>query len=447
MKGAINMNSKYNFGTGKPCSCGKIHTTSVREGIIKKGAVGELARCVRNFGSKRAFLFGDINTYPIAGDRVCELLEKEGLSVSKYIFKDKHLEPDEAAVGSIVMNYDAKCDIIIAIGSGVINDIGKILSTLTGNPYIIIATAPSMDGYGSASSSMARDGIKVTLPTKSPEIVIGDIDILKTAPVHMAKSGLGDMLAKYVSICEWRLSQVITGEYYCEEIAAYIRESLKKCVDNAKGLLNGDEKSIEAVFEGLLASGIAMDYAGLSRPASGGEHYLSHIWDMRGLAFGTPVDLHGIQCGIGTRYVIRGYEALRKITPDRDKALKYAESFDFSVWSDELRKFIGKGAEAMIKLEEREQKYDLELHRARLDGIIENRDRIIEIINEELPTIEEFENTLKLIEAPMRAAEIGIDEDILPMCLKATKDFRDKYVLSRLLWDLGVLDEVCAEIF
>ena len=174
---------------------------------------------------------------------------------------------------------------------------------------------------------------------------------------------------------------------------------------------------------------------------------MSHIWDMRGLALGTPVDMHGIQCGIGARYVIRGYEALRKRTPDREKALKHAESFDFAAWSDELREFIGKGAEPMIKLEEREQKYNLELHRARLDGIIENWDKIISIIDEELPAIAEFENILRTIDAPMNAGDIGIDEAILPTCLKATKDFRDKYVLSRLLWDLGVLDEVCEEIF
>lgn len=437
----------YNFNSEVVCSCGKIHKTSVKEGIVKSGAVNELSRVVGEFGAKRAFVFADVNTYPIAGDRICDILERDGISVSKYVFQDKSLEPDEVAVGSIIMNYDSKCDIIIALGSGVLNDIGKILATLTKNPYIIVATAPSMDGYGSASSSMARAGIKVTLPTKAPDVVIGDIDILKSAPVHMAKAGLGDMLAKYVSICEWRLSQVITGEYYCEEIASYIRAALKKCVDNAAGLLRGDEKSIEAVFEGLLASGIAMDYAGVSRPASGGEHYMSHIWDMRGLAFGTPVDMHGIQCGIGARYVIRGYEALRKITPDREKALKCAESFDFAAWCDELRRFIGRGAEPMIKLEEREQKYNLELHRARLDGIIANWDKIISIINEELPTIAEFENILKTIDAPMNASDIGIDESILPMCLRATKDFRDKYVLSRLLWDLGVLDEVCDEIF
>ena len=103
------------------------------------------------------------------------------------------------------------------------------------------------------------------------------------------------MLAKYVSICEWRIANLITGEYYCETIAQMVRTALKKCVDNAEGLLKRDEEAIKAVFEGLIIGGVAMSYAGVSRPASGVEHYFSHVWDMRALEFGTNMDLHGIQ--------------------------------------------------------------------------------------------------------------------------------------------------------
>lgn len=64
--------------------------------------------------------------------------------------------------------------------------------------------------------------------------------------------------------------------------------------------MKGDKKAVTAVFEGLILCGAAMKFAGVSRPASGIEHYLSHIWDMRGVEFGTPVELHGIQCAVGT---------------------------------------------------------------------------------------------------------------------------------------------------
>ena len=62
-----------------------------------------------------------------------------------------------------------------------------------------------------------------------------------------------------------------------------------------KGISKQYERT-QAVFDGLVIGGIAMAYAGVSHPASGVEHYFSHVWDMRGLEFGTKVDLHGIQC-------------------------------------------------------------------------------------------------------------------------------------------------------
>ena len=192
---------------------------------------------------------------------------------------------------------------------------------------------------------------------------------------------------------------------------------------------------------------MAMEYAGVSRPASGIEHYLSHVWDMRGLCFGTPVDLHGVQCAIGTRYAIMAYDALKKVKPDFAKGCAYAESFDFEAYADHLREFIGGGAEAMIKLEEKEQKYNVEKHRARLKKIVENWDEILKIMDEELPTFAEFEKIMDTIEAPKEVTDIGIDRAILPDTFKAAKDIRDKYVLPRLMWDMGVIDEICDEIF
>ena len=185
-----------------PCRCGKIHKSASCECISGKGALDKIADCVKKYGAKKAFVFGDVNTYPLAGDKICKKLSDCEIDSSVYVFPQKHTEPDEWAVGTLVMHFDYECDIIISIGSGVMNDLGKVLSKAVSRPYIIVASAPSMDGYASATSSMSRGGVKVSLDTLCPDVIIGDTDILKTAPVHMIKSGLGDMIAKYTAICE-----------------------------------------------------------------------------------------------------------------------------------------------------------------------------------------------------------------------------------------------------
>lgn len=425
--------------TGVCPICGKEHKSTVKEVVSGKGAIKKLIDFVKDY--KKVFVLADKNTFNVAGEKVINILNENNIAYSKYIFQDGALEPDERAVGSAVMHFDTTCDIIVAIGSGVVNDIGKIVSNVSKRPYIIVATAPSMDGYASATSSTIIDGFKISVNSKAPDFIIGDTDILKTAPDQMLKSGLGDMIAKYVSICEWRIAKLLLGEYYCEAVAKLVRSALKKCVDNADGLLKRDDDAIEAVFSGLVKSGVAMNYAGLSRPASGMEHYISHVWDMRALSKGTPADMHGIQCGIGTFTAAKLYDKLKKVTPDKDKALAYVKSFDNEKWNKELRDFVGVGAESMILQEKTEQKYNLESHKKRLDKIIENWDEILKIVSEELPTANEIEKILDTIKAPKLCSDIGLKKSIMPMTFKTTKDVRDKYILSRLLWDLGLLDE------
>ncbi len=433
------------MGIQTNCKCGKTHIFTSQV-IVKEGALSELPRLMKQYRAKKVFLLADKNTYAAAGKAVAEIVENEKVKIVKCIFQKDTLESDEHSVGRAIMYYESDCDVVIGVGSGVINDISKIVANVAGKPYIIVGTAPSMDGYASATSSMTRDGLKISLPSKCADVIIGDLDVLCQAPAKMMASGLGDMLAKYVSICEWRIANLITGEYYCEDIAQLVREALKKCADNADGLLKRDKEAVKAVFEGLVIGGVAMAYAGVSRPASGVEHYFSHVWDMRGVEFGIPVDFHGIQCAMATYHAVKLYELVKKQKPDYEKASAYVAAFDQSAWEQTLRQFLGKGAEAMIALEKKEGKYRKDTHPERFNIIAENWDRILQIMDEELPSSEEIEKLLDTIGISKDLSAIGIDTECARTTFKATKDIRDKYVLSRLAWDLGVLDELAGQI-
>ena len=258
----------------------------------------------------------------------------------------------------------------------------------------------------------------------------------------MLRSGLGDMLAKFVSIAEWRIAQIVTGEYYCEEVAQLIRTAVKKCVDNAEGLLRREDAALEAVFEGLVIGGVAMAYAGVSRPASGVEHYFSHVWDMRGLEFGTQVDLHGIQCAMATCKAVELYEKVMAVKPDYEKAKAYVDGFSLEDWNAQLRAFLGSSAETMIDLEKKEGKYREDTHEARFRLIEKNWDAILQILREELPGAEELCKLMDAVGISRDLSAIGVDPEMARITFRATKDIRDKYVLSRLAWDLGILEDL-----
>lgn len=424
------------------CECGKVHT--LPETVIEsgKGVVSTLINHIDSFGAVHPYIISDINTEKAAGEKVKEMIAESGKTFTACLFNCEKPVPDEKSVGYAVMNCQPDCDIIISIGSGVLNDIGKILANITGKPYILVATAPSMDGFASMSSSMELDNLKISMPSKAADVVIGDTDILRTAPDILLKAGLGDMLAKYISICEWKYSQFITGEYYCEKVASLVRKALKICTDNAEALMQRDENAVKAVFEGLVLSGMAMNIAGCSRPASGTEHYFSHIWDMRSLSFGSAVSYHGINCAVGTRESYYLYRKLVNTVPDKEKALAYAKDFDLDAWNEKLRGFIGPGSEPMIKAEKTDGKYNPVNHAKRLENIINNWDLIISVIREELPDEECFNRIYSSAKIPACPEEIGLDKSVIPMTFLCTKDVRNKYILSSLTWDLGIIDDI-----
>ncbi|NLU36147.1 MAG: sn-glycerol-1-phosphate dehydrogenase [Clostridiales bacterium] len=444
------MNSSENFADlalsellreeGFACSCGKHHKTDVKDIIIGSGVLDQIPEQVRKHGGSKPFLLADRNTFHAAGEKVVSVLEASNIPYSCYIYPQEDLEPNELAVGQAAMNFDVTCDIIIGIGSGTINDIGKMLAMISGRKYMIVGTAPSMDGYASNTSSMISAGIKVSLPSACASVIIADLDIISRAPMKMLQAGLGDMLAKYISICEWRISHLITGEYYCEQIASLVRRSLKRCIESAKGLAVRDPEAVKNVLDGLILSGMAMGFAGISRPASGIEHYFSHVWDMRALEFNTNNDLHGIQVGIGTVLALKIYDQITSIKPSREKALWHAEQFNLEEYNSFLRQFLGSSAENLILLEQKEGKYDKDKHKQRLETILQHWDDILRIIKEELPGQKEAVDLLNEVGAPIDPSELGFSSDLVINTLHAAKDIRDKYSISRLLWDLGELD-------
>ena len=430
---------------GYECECGKCHKCRLKRVIIGQGALYQTVSVLKELDIHKPMLVADENTWRVAGKSVYDILTRAGFDCGLYIFphptSTDHIEPDEFAVGQVIMNFIPGTDCMLPVGSGVINDICKIVSKAAGTKQVTVGTAPSMDGYASNSSSMIKDGVKVTIYSVCPDAIIADVDVMRNAPLKMLQSGLGDMLAKYISVCEWRISNVINGEYYCEEIAQLMRRCVKRIVEAAPQLTQRSPQAVMQVTEGLILSGVAMSYAEVSRPASGLEHYFSHIWDMHSLMGRCPADTHGIQCGVGTVLTLRLYKWLRTMKPDREKALQNAARFNMAEWEKEMRDVFGPSAETVIEIERKAGKHDPKKHAERLERIIANWDKITAIMDEELPDYDKIVNLMKTLQEPTSPRQLGLNDNEVITALKASQEIRDKYILSRLLWDLGLLDE------
>ena len=431
---------------GFDCACGKRHVCAMDYLAIGPGTIQKAPDMVRAMGCQKPFILCDANTYEAAGKQVEAIFAKAGIPYVLYVIPcaGQKIAPAEWEVGSAVMHYDPACDLILGVGSGVVNDICKVIGNALGKKSAIIGTAPSMDGYASNSSAMEVNHVKMTLFNRAPKGIILDTDILKNAPMRMLWAGLGDMAAKYVALCEWRMSHLVTGEYYCEDVAALMRAALKRVIDAAEGIPRRDPQAIQSVAEGLVISGIAMAFAEISRPASGTEHYFSHMWEMMALERNQPYDLHGIQVGIGTAMMMKLYRKFREITPDRARAAAYWQAMTPEKWEAQIRRIFGKTAPEIMEMERIGKKNDPAAHAERLNKIIENWDGIQAAVREELPDEGVLLSLMEKTGMPVKPSQIGISVEDTVNAFIGARDARLKYMCCSLLWDLG-LTEVFAE--
>lgn len=298
------------------CACGKSHKVDIQAIRVGSGVMQELPGILRDLGASHIFLVADNYTYEAAGRQVEQLLDQAGLAYHKRVFQtETPLVPNEYALGSVLAAMTSQDDMLLAVGSGTLNDVTKYVSARTGIPYVIAATAPSMDGYASTVAPTILDGFKTTLPAVYPAAIVADVDILKDAPMPMLTAGFGDIIGKFTSLADWRLSHQLNGEYYCPEVAGVIEAAVETCAANAQALAQREPQAVQAVTEALILSGLAMGMVGVSRPASGAEHQMAHYWEMDALRRGEEHPLHGNAVGVGTVLAASLYEMAVEYLP------------------------------------------------------------------------------------------------------------------------------------
>ncbi|MBQ9392433.1 MAG: sn-glycerol-1-phosphate dehydrogenase [Oscillospiraceae bacterium] len=281
---------------GVDCTCGRRHSCDIRYVYIEHGAAARLAGICREY--RTVLLVADENTYAVAGADTERALA--GKTVRKVVFPgDTLLVPDEQAIAAAQQELDG-ADVIVGVGAGVIQDLCKYVSHQSGIPYLVVATAPSMDGYASDGAAMITGGMKVTYACHMPLAIVADPAVLAAAPMDMLQAGYGDIIGKFSALNDWKLSHCVNGEYLCPFIYDLTMEQVHRVLALAEGIVRRDEAAVGALMGALVIVGIMMSFAGSSRPASGSEHHLSHFFEITGILNGTPYFPHGIDVAYST---------------------------------------------------------------------------------------------------------------------------------------------------
>jgi len=429
------------------CDCGREHYASLRTVSIRKGALQDLPQVARELGAKSLFLICDQITYEIAGARCMEILE--GAGVKAKAVRLAHTDFDEATLGELLIQMPPDCDLMVAVGTGAINDMTRYFSFRMGRPFMTVATAAPMDGFASSIAALNVNHLKTTFEAQTPAAILGDTDILKNAPYRMIAAGLGDLLGKFTCLCDWKLARLINGEHYCGHIVELVESCVQSVLADAGKAKDRDPEVLGQIMEGLVLTGVAMSLYGNSRPASGCEHHMSHYWEMLFEQQGRRPVPHGTQVGVGTVLVLKLTEALRRATVDFDAARAAARAYDPAVWEADIRAAYGPAAQGVIDMEAQAQKNETTARLKRIDAMEAHWGEVLALLGA-LPASETVMGLLRSLDSPCLPAQIDVDEALLRNTLLYCKEVRARYTILQLLWDLGLLeplaDQVIAEI-
>lgn len=412
---------------GVTCDCGMVHSCNINKVIIGSGAVNEVKNILGEY--RHILLVADSNTYGVCGEPVkAQLADRlEGVLIYE---RNGLLVPNEETIAQMEEKLTDCIDLIIGIGSGVIQDLCKYVSFNAKIPYYIVATAPSMDGYASKGAAMIIGNMKVTYNAHVPEAIIGDIDILKDAPMNLIQSGYGDILGKYSCLNDWKLSRVVNEEYFCQYVYDLTYEMLCKTKDLGAKLQQRDAEAIGILMEALVGVGIAMAYIGNSRPASGSEHHLSHFFEVTGILNKEPYFMHGVDVAYSAVYTQRireellGIESLEEIA----KAHKIA---DKASWERRIREVYTDAAEGVIALQNKLGWNEQD----RISVYQEKWEEIKEVLHE-APSSEELAEYLSSVGLDIAEFEKMYGKEKIQNALWFAKDLKDRYSVLWMYYDL-----------
>lgn len=419
---------------------------------VERGALTESGRLIAaHLGAGPHLIIADENTWAAAGDALAESLRRAGCELSEpLIFPgDPVLYASMDNAGVIERAIRASGASPIALGSGTINDLVKLAAFEAGRDYACVGTAASMDGYTGAGAPMTDEGVKKTINCKAPVVVIMDLDVVAAAPPIMTASGYGDLVAKIPGGADWILADRTGVEPIDPGVWRMVQSGVTTALSRPADLAAGNADAFDGLVEGLCLSGLAMQAYGGTRPASGAEHYFSHLWEIAGLgAERVPPLSHGFKVAIGSLAMCAFYEALlAHDVAGIDLETAAAERAPWAEIEADIRAMFD-GALAEHAVRETKAKYvageDLV---ARLQPLLEQWPAVAEQLRGQLATTAELSEMLRLAGAPSRPEDIGLTSSQVRAMFPKAMYYRSRYTALDVAWELGIFDSLVADVF
>ena len=396
------------------CVCGREHTLETKKVVVEYNALANFEQYMEDVGlaGKRRAVVYDTMVYQLT----------EGKHVKadqEIVLEAKGLHAEDTLIEEMMKQLDNP-EVIVAFGAGTIMDFGRYPAYKLGIPFVAIPTLASSDGFTANICSAILNGQKKSTPMCAPILVVADLDIIKGAPARLVASGINDILAKYISLTDWRIAHLVAGEYFCPMVAELAEHALKLMREAADKYAATGVADHEAMTMAQMESGLTMQLLNHSRAASGAEHLMAHLVELHPPRFENAEGIHGECVGVGTFECIKVYHELAKKTPKAKPFQPLTEEWVREKFGERLMPGIMKENENDV------------LATFPAQNIVDHWDEIRELIAK-IPPVEEMEKLSSDCHCKYRPEDIGIDPSLAEEMLEISAAIRNRLTLIRML--------------
>ena len=396
------------------CVCGREHTLETKKVVVEYNALANFEQYMEDVGlaGKRRAVVYDTMVYQLT----------EGKHVKadqEIVLEAKGLHAEDTLIEEMMKQLDNP-EVIVAFGAGTIMDFGRYPAYKLGIPFVAIPTLASSDGFTANICSAILNGQKKSTPMCAPILVVADLDIIKGAPARLVASGINDILAKYISLTDWRIAHLVADEYYCPMVAELAEHALMLMREAADKYAATGVADHEAMTMAQMESGLTMQLLNHSRAASGAEHLMAHLVELHPPRFEKAEGIHGECVGVGTFECIKVYHELAKKTPKAKPFQPLTEEWVREKFGERLMPGIMKENENDV------------LATFPSQNIVDHWDEIRELIAK-IPPVEEMEKLYSDCYCKYRPEDIGIDPSLADEMLEISAAIRNRLTLIRML--------------
>lgn len=433
---------------------GLAHADQTRLVEVGRGVLartGQLVRQAMTAGESSVTVVADERTWAAAGEAVEASLREEGLRVEPAL-----IFPGTPALYAAYEHCEtirerlrATGSLGVAVGAGTLNDLVKLASGELEQPYAVVGTAASMDGYTGFGAPMTRDGVKVTMPCPAPAVVVVDLDVVAAAPAAMVASGYGDLSAKIPGGADWLLSDAVGWEPLHPLAWELVQGGVADALARPAELAAGDPDAYAGLVDGLILSGLSMQVYGGTRPASGAEHYFSHLWELEHLGRDADPPLsHGFKVAIGTLAMCAFYERFLAREPTRADIERAVAGWpSWQVVEDDIRARLSGSLAEHCVTETRAKYLEAPALRTRLTRVVGCWADLRPRLERQLVPARRLQAMLRDAGAPVVPADIGLTVARVRDTFAGAAYYRSRYSVLDLARELGWFDELVDEVF